>query len=167
MGMRKQLEPLVPGKQPASMMSDLIFSDTWLEAMTKTKDAVLDPQMIHLGVLWSGGDELATFPDAQQAIANFWKRRLDQILDAGVLPIEVIGPNRQKDAARAQAEQVWQQLIALPPVRLYSLPVIDLRALPTADDGSWDPATATLAGQLVVDAIGETVFTLSRLGALK
>ena len=62
---------------------------------------------------------------------------------------------------------MWQQLITLAPVRIYGMPVIDLRALPTADDGSWDPATATLARQLVVDALGETIFTLRRLGAVK
>jgi hypothetical protein len=165
--MRKQLEPLVPGKQPQSMMAEVSFDDAWLEAMTKAKDAALDPSLIQVAVLWTGGQETTVFPDATQAVNGFWKKRVDQILTAGVLPIVVLGPNHQTGDRRALAEQVWQQLPTLTPVRLYGMPVIDLRALPTADDGSWDPATATLAAQLVVDGIGETVFTLRRLGAIK
>ncbi len=165
--MRRQLEPFVPGKQPTTMMAEIAFTDEWLGAMTKGKDAALDPQNIHIGVLWTGGDEVTAFPDAQQTIATFWKQRLDQLIEAGVLPIVVLGPNRQTGDRRATADQVWQQLIALPPIRLYSMPVIDLRALTTAADGSWDAATAALARQLVVDAIAETVFSLRRLGAIK
>ncbi len=165
--LRKLVEPLAPGKQPNPMMIDLNFTDTWLDALTKGREATFDPQAIHLVVLWTGGDELSAFPDPQQAIAGFWKRRIDQFLDVGILPVVVIGPNQQKAERRAQAEQVWQQFITLPPVRLYSLPVVDLRALPTADDGTWEPATATLASQLVVDGIDETVFALRRLGAIK
>ncbi|MBA3699120.1 MAG: hypothetical protein H0W78_09715 [Planctomycetes bacterium] len=165
--MRKQLEPLVPGKQPQTMMTEINFDDGWLDAMTKGKDAALDPNLIHVAVLWTGGAETGVFPAAAQAMTGFWKKRLDQVMGAGILPIVVLGPNLQSAERRAQAEQVWQQVATLAPVRLYGLPVIDLRALPTADDGTWDPATATLAAQLVVDAIGETVFSLRRLGAIK
>jgi hypothetical protein len=165
--MRKQLEPLATGKQPQTMMSEINFDDGWLDAMTKAKDAALDPTAIHLAVLWTGGKEAAIFPDATQALNGFWKKRLDQIMTAGVLPIVVLGPNHQPAGHRAEAEQIWQQVVTLAPVRVYGMPVIDLRALPTAEDGTWDQATATLAAQLVVDGIGETIFSLRRLGAVK
>lgn len=165
--MRRQLEPLVPGKQPQTMMSEFNFDDGWLDAMTRNKDAALDPSLIQVAVLWTGGQETAVFPDAGQAVNNFWKKRLDQILAAGILPIVVLGPNLQPAERRAAADQICQQILTLAPVRLYGMPVIDLRALPTAADGTWDPATATLARELVVDGIGETVFTLRRLGAIK
>jgi hypothetical protein len=165
--MRKQLEPLVPGKQPTTMMSEINLDDGWLEAMTKTKDAALDPAIIHLGVVWTGGQETAAFADPAQATTAFWRRRLDQMIAAGILPIVVLGPNLQPPERRAAADQVWNQVLALPPVRLYALPVIDLRALPVPEGGTWDGETAKRARELVVDAIGETVFNLRRLGAVK
>lgn len=165
--MRRQLEPLLTGKQPTTMMAELTFTDAWLDGLTKAKDGALDPAAIHVGVLWTGGEEIGTAADAGQVLNSFWKRRLDQIIDAGVLPVVVVGPHRKATDRRAAMDQVWQQLLALPVVRLYGMPVIDLRALPTADDGSWDPTTATLARQLVVDALGESIFTLRRLGAVK
>jgi hypothetical protein len=167
LALRRQLEPLTSGKQPTTMMAEFTFTDAWLDALTKAKDGALDPAAIHVGVLWTGGDEIGAATEAGPVINTFWKRRLDQIIEAGVLPVVVLGPNRKPADRRPLSDQVWQQLITLPPVRLYGMPVIDLRALPTADDGSWDPATATLARQLVADALGETFFTLRRLGAVK
>lgn len=167
MALRKQVEPLIPGKHPNPMMFEITYTDSWLEALTKGKDALLDPGAIHMAVLWTGGDELTAYPDAPQAVTNFWKRRIDQLIDVGILPVVVIGPNFQSADKRAQAEQVWQQFVTLAPVRLYGLPVIDLRALPIAENSSWDAETAAKASQLVADAIGETVFTLRRLGAVK
>lgn len=165
--MRRQLEPLVLGNQPKTMMAEINFDDGWLDNMTKAKDAALDPATIHVAVLWTGGQEARAFPDAAQAMTGFWKKRLDQVIAAGVLPIVIIGPNFQTAEHRAVADQTWQQVTTLAPVRLYGMPVVDLRSLPIAEDGSWDAATATKASQLVVDAIGETVFTLRRLGAVK
>lgn len=167
LALHKQVEPLVPGKQPNPMMFEATFTDSWLDALTKGKDAIFDPAAIHVAVLWTGGDELTAYPDAPQAVTNFWKRRLDQFIDAGILPVVVIGPNFQNAEKRAQAEQVWQQFIALPTVRLYGMPVIDLRALPIAENSTWDAETSAKASQLVADAVGETVFTLRRLGAVK
>lgn len=165
-GMRKQLEALVPGKYLNPMMYECPYADNRLDALTRSKD-VLDPAAVQVVVVWTGGEELGTFPEVQAAVVGFWKRRLDQFIEAGILPVVVIGPNFQSADKRAQADQLWQQFITLPPVRLYGMPVIDLRALPVADNGTWDAATAELASQLVVDAYGETVFTLRRLGALK
>lgn len=165
-GMRKQLEALVPGKHPNPMMYECPYVDNRLDALTRSKD-VLDPSAIQIVVVWTGGEELVTFPEIQTAVTNFWKRRLEQFIEAGILPVVVIGPNFQSAGQRAQADQLWQQFITLPPVRLYGMPVIDLRALPIAENGTWDADTARLAGQLVVDAFAETVFTLRRLGAIK
>ena len=167
--MRRQLEPLALGNQQKIMMAmtEIDFDNAWLDNMTKAKDAALDPTTIHVAVVWTGGQEAQTFPDAPRAITGFWKKRLDQVIAAGVLPIVIIGPNFQTAERRAVADQIWQQVVALAPVRLYAMPVVDLRALPIAEDGTWDAATATKASQLVVDAIGETVFTLRRLGAVK
>lgn len=165
-GMRNQLEALMPGKYPNPMMYECPYVDTHLDALTKSK-GVLDPSAIQMVLVWTGGEELDTFPEVQTAVTNFWRRRLDQFIEAGILPVVVIGPNFQSAEQRAQADQLWQQFITLPPVRLYGMPVIDLRALPIAENGTWDADTARLAGQLVVDAFAETVFTLRRLGAIK
>ncbi len=169
MAMKKSVGQQLTGNLPNPTVCDITFTDAWLDGMTKSKnkDAMLDPQTIHLAVIWTGGDELTAFPDATQAMTGFWKKRLDQLIDAGILPIVVIGPNQQKAERRMKADQLWQQFTALPAVRQYSLPVIDLRALPITGEEAWDPATATLAGQLVVDGLGETVLTLRRLGVVK
>ena len=167
--MRKQVEPALSGNTPGTMMSEMTFTEAWLDAMTraKGKDGVLDPQLIHLAVIWTGGDELTAFPDPAQAVNGFWKRRLEQLIDVGILPLVIIGPNFQKGERRAQADQLWQQFVGLPPVKVYSMPVIDLRALPTTDEGTWDATTAALASHLVADAITETMLALRRLGAVK
>jgi hypothetical protein len=113
--------------------------------------------------LWTGGEEATAFPDVQQTLTKFWAKRIDHIIEAGILPIVVIGPNHQTAEKRLLAEQVWQQVA----VRPSGFPMIDLRHLPTADNGAWDAATAAQANLLASDAIYQTVINLNRLGVIK
>lgn len=161
--MKQNLTPFTGDKAPNPLMMAMTFSEPWLDSMTKTANAPLDPQAIHIAVLWTGGEEGTVFPDAQQTIAKFWAKRIDQIFDAGIFPIVVIGPNHQTAEKRLLAEQVWQQFV----VRFPGLPVIDLRALQTADNGNWDAPTAAQANLLASDAIGQTITNLYRLGVIK
>ena len=161
--MKQNLTPFTGDKAPNPLIMGMTFTEPWLDAMTKAANAPLDPQAIHIAVLWIGGEEATAFPDVQQTLAKFWDKRLGQILEAGILPIIVIGPNHQTAEKRLLAEQVWQSFV----VRFFSLPVIDLRHLPTADNGAWDAATAAQANLLASDAIYQTVINLNRLGVIK
>ena len=161
--MKLNLTPITGDKAPNPLMMGMTFSEPWLDSMTKAANGALDPQAVHIVVLWTGGEEGTAFPDAQQTLVKFWAKRLDQIYDAGILPVVVIGPNLQTAEKRLLAEQIWQQFI----IRFPGLPVIDLRALPTADNGSWDAPTAAQASLLTSDAIGQTIMNLYRLGAIK
>ena len=161
--MKQNLAPFTGDKAPNPLMMAMTFSEPWLDTMTKAANAPLDPQAIHIAVLWTGGEEATAFPDVQQTIAKFWLKRIDQLFDAGILPIVVIGANHQTAEKRLLAEQIWQQFI----IRFPGLPVIDLRALPTADNGNWDAPTAAQANLLTSDAIGQTITNLNRLGVIK
>ena len=161
--MKQNLTPFTGDKAPNPLMMGMTFTEPWLDAMIKPANAPLDPQAIHIAVLWTGGEEATAFPDVQQTIAKFWIKRIDQLFEAGILPIVVIGPNHQTAEKRLLAEQVWQQFV----VRFPGLPVIDLRHLPTADNGGWDAATAEQANLLASDAIYQTIMNLYRLGVIK
>ena len=161
--MQQLIAPFTGDKVTNPLIAQWSFAEPWLDAMIKTVNAPLDPHAIHLAVLWTGGDEVTAFPDAQQTIVKFWAKRIEQILDAGILPMVVIGPNHQTAEKRLLAEQVWQLLA----VRFPGLPVIDLCPLPTADNGALDAATAVRANVLAADAIGQTIMNLHRLGVIK
>ncbi len=161
--MKQNLTPFTGDKAPNPLMIGMTFTEPGLDAVIKTVNASLDPQVVHIAVLWTGGEEATAFPDVQQTFETFWAKRLTQIFNAGILPIVVIGPNHQTAEKRLLAEQVWQQVA----VRFSGFPVIDLRHLPTADNGAWDAATAAQANLLASDAIGQTITNLYRLGVIK
>jgi hypothetical protein len=110
---------------------------------------------------------MGTWLSPEKALNEFWKRRLELLMEAGILPIVVIGPNSQNDVQRVAADAMWQGFPALTPIRLYSIPVIDLRALTTAPDGSMDPATSALAIALIGDALSQINYLLYRQEAVK
>ena len=154
-------------QNPDGSIINAIFTDAWLDTMTKGRGAPLDPTQTNFAIWWTSAAEMATWPNADSAIANLWKKRIDQLIDAGIIPIVVIGPNGQSGATRAAAEAMWQQFITIPQIRLYSIPVIDLRAMTTAEDGSMDPETANRAIRLIGDALLEFNYIIRRQGAIK
>jgi hypothetical protein len=154
-----------------NLFFDMSFSDRWLDALTeKSDDSILDPQRTHIAVIWTGGNEAAAFPDAQQAISHFWKKRLDQILQAGILPVVVIGTNRQRGDKREVAEQIWKLFVAMPQVKQSGIPVIDLRGLsnlPLNANGQWNAETSQLVGTLVADGLDQVLYALRCLKVAK
>ncbi len=154
-------------QNPDASIINAVFTDAWLDTMTKGRGAPLDPTQTNFAIWWTSATEIATWPNADSALANLWKKRLDQLIDTGIIPVVVIGPNGQTGAARAAAEAMWQQFVTIPQIRLYSIPVIDLRAMSTAEDGSMDPETASRAISLIGDALLEFNYNIRRQGAIK
>jgi hypothetical protein len=163
---RSFLDPLVP-KLPNPLFHDLAFQDGWLDTMTKGGNAALDPAQHHLAVLLTGGEELSTAPSAAQALDGFWKKRLDQLINAGVVPVVVLGPNRQSGDRRNEAEKLWPELAEFIAKRQLGIPVIDLRAARTLPTGELGGNDATLAGQLLADGLNEFFYALRRSGGAK
>jgi hypothetical protein len=151
----------------APAITTLKLNDNWLDTMTKGRGAPLDPSTTHIAVFWTAGEESILSADANTLALQFFKKRLEQTIDAGIIPVLVIGPNCQSEPRRSVCENTWSNLAQLPPIRLMSVPVIDLRALTTADDGSMDDKTQVLAAHLINDALKEIEYQFRRLGALK
>jgi hypothetical protein len=151
----------------APVITTLTLNDNWLDTMTKGRGAPLDPSTTHIAVIWTAGEETLLSADANELAQQFFKKRLEQMIDAGIIPVLVIGPNCQSEPRRSVCEKAWSNLAQLPPIRLMSVPVIDLRALTTADDGSMDDKTQVLAAHLINDALKEIEYQFRRLGALK
>lgn len=160
------LETLTPGKLPSPTFAELVMQDSWLDTMTKGQNAALDPATAHLAVLWPMGDELA-LGGVNQALDGFWKKRIEQLITAGSLPIVVLGPNRQQGQRRDEAEQLWPKLAEFVTARQLGLAVVDLRGVRTAQDGALSQADADLAARLLADALAEYLYHLKRMGAVK
>jgi hypothetical protein len=160
------LEPLTPGKLPNPTFTELVMQDSWLDTMTRGQNPALDPASVHLAILWPMGEELA-LGGVNQALDGFWKKRCEQLITAGILPIVVLGPNRQGGARRDEAEQLWARLAEFIASRQLGLAVIDLRSVRTGAGGELALGDADYAGQLLADALGEYLFHLRRMGAVK
>jgi hypothetical protein len=106
-----ELNRLTP-KPNAPVFGDLTFSEAWLDAYTKGPKPVLDPVQRHIAVLLTGGEELSLAPTAAQALDVFWRKRLEQLIGVGVIPVVVLGPNRQSGERREEAEKLWPLLAA-------------------------------------------------------
>jgi hypothetical protein len=162
---RRRIESDLGIKSPGPMFLGITFQEAWFDDMAnKGKNSAVDPQQHHLALLLTGGGELALGP---AAVDGFWKKRLEQLLSVGVLPVVVLGPNRQSGARRAEVEKVWADLVELLGKRQYGFPIIDLRSVTTSDNGGMDAANAELAMNLLVDGLEEFAWALRRLGALK
>ena len=164
-GAQTAMNALVP-KPMTPLFGDLSFKDSWLENVPKEPRAALDPAQRHIVVLLTGGEELAIAPTAAQALDMFWKKRLEQLIGAGVIPVVVLGPNMQSGERREEAEKLWPALADLVAKRQLGIAVIDLRAVKTAPTGALVGADAILAGQLLADGLNEYFYALRRSGGV-
>ena len=165
-GAQNFLNALVP-KPINQLFHDMTFQDSWLDNITKGPKAVLDPAQHHIAVLLTGGEELSVDPTTAQALEGFWRKRLEQIISAGVIPVVVLGPNRQSGERREEAEKLWPALADFVAKRQLGIAVIDLRAAKTSPTGELSGTHAILAGQLLADGLNEFFYALRRSGGVK
>lgn len=163
---KELLETLTPGKLPNPTFSELVMQDSWLDTMTKGQNAAVDPAGTQIAILWPMGEELA-LGGVNQALDSFWKKRIEQLVTAGILPVVVLGPNRQSGARRDEADQLWTKLTEFISSRQLGLAIVDLRSVKTGGGGELPPGDAIFASQLLTDALGEYFYHLKRMGAVK
>ena len=163
---KERLETLTPGKLPNPTFADLVMQDSWLDNMTKGQNPAVDPAATHFAVLWPMGDELA-LGGVNQALDGFWKKRIEQLITAGILPVIVLGPNRQSGNRRDEAEQLWPKLAEFISSRQLGLAMVDLRSVKTGAGGELAQADADQAAQLLTEAMSEYLYHLRRMMAVK
>ena len=85
------------------------------------------------------------FDSHEYLLDGFWKKRIEQLLTNGILPVIVLGPNRQSGNRRDETEQLWPKLTEFISSRQLGLAIVDLRSVKTGASGELPQANAGAA----------------------
>jgi hypothetical protein len=164
-----QLDALLPGRLPAVLTQELVFQDAWLDSLTRGQGqaALLDPQGQHVVMVMSAGTELKAGMTPGQAIDSFWKKRLEQLINNGYLPVAVLGPSLVESDRRGDADKLWGDLEDFIAKQLPGLPMIDLRGTMVGPGGELGSEAQDFAAAMLADGYGEFIYWLRRSGGGK
>ena len=168
---KTHLDALLPGRLPVELSSELMFQDAWLDGLTKGQGAgapaQLDAQGQHIVIVASAGAELSAGMTPGQALDGFWKKRLEQLINNGYLPVAVLGPSLVSPDRRADADKLWGELQDFITKQLPGLPMIDLRATPLGQAGEFGVDAQDFTAAMLADGYGEFIYWLRRAGGAK
>jgi len=166
-----QLDALLPGRLPVGLLQELVFQDSWLDSLTKGQGpgqpALLDPQGQQVVMVLSAGAELKAGMTPGQAIDGFWKKRLEQLINNGYLPVAVLGPSLVEADRRGDADKLWGELEDFIARQLPGVPMIDLRATVVGQGGELTSEAQDFSAAMLADGYSEFSYWLRRAGGAK
>jgi hypothetical protein len=168
---KSQLDALLPGRLPAALTQELVLQDSWLDSLTRGQAsgqaAILDPQGQHVVMVLTAGAELKAGMTPGQAIDGFWKKRLEQLINNGYLPVAVLGPSLVDADRRGDADKLWGELEDFISKQLPGVPMIDLRGTMVGPGGELTPEAQDFSAAMVADGYSEFIYWLRRSGGAK
>ena len=168
---RSQLESLLPGRLGASLIQELSFQDSWLDGLTRGQGAgqgaLLEPKAQQVVMVMTAGAELKAGMTPGQAVDGFWKKRLEQLINSGYLPVAVLGPSLVETARRGDADKLWSDLEDFIAKQLPGVPMIDLRAAQVGALGELSADAQDMAAAMLADGYSEFIYWLRRSGGAK
>lgn len=159
-------EPWKGEDAPDKTLEKLVLHDQWLTDLFKEKDpkkAVVHPDRHHLLVVITAGNELQAGMSAEQGVRNFWIPLVNSSLEAGIIPVPVLGPSRVDADKLDEADRMWTLLDEEMAKRKLVLPKIDLRPARSISVDRMEQGHAQLANDLLCTALGELHDRLQRL----
>jgi len=168
---RRQLELLLPGRLPANLEQEISFQDSWFESLTRSPGAgvpaILEPAGQHIVIIATASGELKDGRSPGQALESLWKKRLEQLVNNGMLPLVVLGPSLVDGDKRATADALWAEVEDFITKQMPGVPMIDLRSTPLAPTAELSPAASDYAATMIADGYSEFIYWLHRAGGAK
>ncbi len=164
---RSQLDALLPGRLPVALTQELVLQDSWLDALTKGQGTGLEAKDQHIVMVATAGAELKAGMTPGQAVDGFWKKRLEQLISNGYLPVAVLGPSLVETERRGDADKLWSELEDFIAKQLPGVPMIDLRGAAVGPLGEFTADGQDYAAAMLADGYGEFIYWLRRSGGAK